>query len=245
MSTAVGALPVFVTGAGAGIGAAVVRRLAARGGRVLVSDVDPASAAVATDAGGEFHRFDVADRVAWRAVADRVRAEHGRLAGLVLNVGGGTADQPVDVLTVSDEAIDRAVAVNVGGVLNGLRALGPLLEPGPANVVVMASVRGIWPGPMDPFYSMTKHALVGFVRSAAPGLVKRGIRINAVCPGPTLTPATEKYLQGDAYYGAAPWQSADAVAALVVDLLEATTSGGVYRVLDGTVTRLRLPRPQY
>lgn len=236
--------PVFVTGAGAGIGAAVTRRLARAGRPTLISDIDPRSAELASESGA-FYCFDVADRDGWARTALDVQSRFGMLSGLVLNVGGGTGEQPVDVLSISDAALDRAVAVNCGGVLNGLRALGSLLGgEHPAHVVVMASVRGIWPGPLDPVYSMTKHALVGLVRSSAPSLMARNIRINVVCPGPTLTPATETFVAAQDYRGA-PWQPADAVAKAVMSLLDTPSTGGAYLVLDSVVTKLRLPRPRY
>ena len=76
----------------------------------------------------------------------------------------------------------RVFAVNVDGVVLGLAALRPLLAPG-ASVVVTASQAGLTPLPFDPYYAMTKHAVVGFVRSMAPPLAAVDIRINALCPG--------------------------------------------------------------
>ena len=74
------------------------------------------------------------------------------------------------------------MGVNVDGVVFGLHALLPLLEPG-AAIVVTASLAGITPYSVDPLYAMSKHAVAGLVRSLGPTLKKRDIKINAICPG--------------------------------------------------------------
>ena len=70
----------------------------------------------------------------------------------------------------------------------GVRELASRLMPGGGSIVVTASLAGLMPMPQDPVYSLTKHAVVGLVRSVAPQLEERGIRINAVCPGIVDTP---------------------------------------------------------
>ena len=88
------------------------------------------------------------------------------------------------------EAYRRVVAVNVDGVVLGTRAVARTMAPGGA-IVATASLAGLTAVESDPIYSLTKHAVVGFVRSAAPGLAARGIRLNAVCPGIVDTPMTD------------------------------------------------------
>ncbi len=58
-------------------------------------------------------------------------------------------------------------------------------------IVATASLAGLMPVPGDPIYALTKHAVIGFVRSVAPQLAERGITINAVCPGPVMTEMLE------------------------------------------------------
>ena len=103
-----------------------------------------------------------------------------------LNAGVVTGEADLDDL--SDEAYRRIMRVNVDGAVLGLRALIPLLERNEGDVVVTASLAGLTPMPSDPIYTATKHFLVGLVRSAAPGLAARGVRLNAVCPGIADTP---------------------------------------------------------
>ena len=76
----------------------------------------------------------------------------------------------------------RAVGVNVDGVVYGVRRLDRVMPKG-STIVVTASLAGLVGIADDPIYGLTKHAVVGFVRSVAPQLAERGIRIQAVCPG--------------------------------------------------------------
>ncbi len=77
--------------------------------------------------------------------------------------------------------------VNVDGVVLGVRRLAQVMPSG-GRIVVTASLAGLTAMPDDPVYAATKHAVVGFVRSAAPALAVRGITINAICPGIADTP---------------------------------------------------------
>jgi NAD(P)-dependent dehydrogenase (short-subunit alcohol dehydrogenase family) len=113
--------------------------------------------------------FDVADPDAW----ERVQAVD--LA--VLNAGILTAE--IELTKLSTEDYRRAVAVNVDGVVFGVRRLAQVMEGG--TIVATASLAGLVGMPLDAIYSLTKHAVVGFVRSVAPTLAP--IKVNAICPG--------------------------------------------------------------
>jgi len=156
----------LVTGGRSGIGAAIVARLEAEGTEVHVLDV----------ADG----FDVTDPSAWD---DAPTVE---LACL----NAGVLGPPGDVGELDVEAYRRVVAVNVDGVVLGTRAVARTMAPG-GSIVATASLAGLTAVESDPIYALTKHAVVGFVRSVAPGLASRGIRINAVCPGVVDTPMTD------------------------------------------------------
>jgi NAD(P)-dependent dehydrogenase (short-subunit alcohol dehydrogenase family) len=108
--------------------------------------------------------FDVADPAAWERV--------GRVDLACLNAGVLTGE-------LSYESYRRAVAVNVDGVVLGVLRLRDVMHGG--SIVVTASLAGLTGMPSDPVYSLTKHAVVGFVRSVAPLL--EPTRVNAVCPG--------------------------------------------------------------
>jgi NAD(P)-dependent dehydrogenase (short-subunit alcohol dehydrogenase family) len=148
----------LVTGSAGGIGRAIVAKLRAEGFEIKELDL--------------VNGFDVADPVAWEHV--------GSVDLACLNAGVLTGDG--DIATLTDEQYRRAVGVNVDGVVYGVRRLDRVMPSGSA-IVVTASLAGLVGIPDDPVYGLTKHAVIGFVRSVAPQLERRGIRIQAVCPG--------------------------------------------------------------
>jgi NAD(P)-dependent dehydrogenase (short-subunit alcohol dehydrogenase family) len=152
----------LVTGGRSGIGAAIV---AALDGDVTVLDL------------ADGH--DVGDAATWAAV-------DGSFDGAFLNAGVVTGTR--DVASLSDEEFRRVVRTNVDGVVLGTRELAARLMPDGGSIVATASLAGLTDMPLDPIYALSKHAVVGFVRSVAPQLAERGIRINAVCPGIVDTP---------------------------------------------------------
>jgi NAD(P)-dependent dehydrogenase (short-subunit alcohol dehydrogenase family) len=121
--------------------------------------------------------FYVSDAQAWETV--------GAVELACLNAGVTTGEQ--DVTRLLDDAYRRILGANLDGVVFGVRRLAEVMDSGSA-IVVTASLAGLVPSPADPIYTLTKHAVIGFVRSVAPQLEERGIRINAVAPGFVETP---------------------------------------------------------
>jgi NAD(P)-dependent dehydrogenase (short-subunit alcohol dehydrogenase family) len=126
--------------------------------------------------------FDVGDAAAWGAL-------DGDFDAAFLNAGIVTGEESIASLT--DEQYLRAMRANVDGVVYGTRELAARLMPNGGSIVATASLAGLTPTPMDPIYALAKHAVVGFVRSVAPQLAARGIRISALCPGFADTPIVE------------------------------------------------------
>jgi NAD(P)-dependent dehydrogenase (short-subunit alcohol dehydrogenase family) len=153
----------LVTGAAGGIGRAIVERFEREGASVRELDLVTG--------------FDVSDPTAWQSVE--------RVDLACLNAGVATSTAEITELTA--EEYQRVVAVNVDGVVYGVRRLARVMDHGDA-IVVTASLAGLTGVESDPIYALTKHAVVGFMRSVAPQLAERGIRINAVCPGFADTP---------------------------------------------------------
>jgi len=151
-----------VTGGRSGIGAAIVSALERDDVEVQALDL----------ADG----FDVSDPRAW----DEVDAVD--LACL----NAGVVTREADMTRVSDEQYRRILGANVDGVVFGVRRLAQVMDGG--SIVVTASLAGLTPTEADPLYALTKHAVVGFVRSTAPQLAARGIRLNMVNPGFVDTP---------------------------------------------------------
>jgi NAD(P)-dependent dehydrogenase (short-subunit alcohol dehydrogenase family) len=173
----------LVTGGASGIGEALVRRLADEGAETVIVDVDEAGARrLAEETGGRAVAANVSRGSDW----DEIAAALDRLDLACLNAGVTTGTRSIVDLT--DEQYRRILGVNVDGVVFGIRALVPLLERDGGAIAVTASLAAFTAVPDDPLYAATKHFLVGLVRSAAPELERRGVRVNAICPGYTDTP---------------------------------------------------------
>lgn len=204
----------LVTGGASGIGLLTARRFAERGADVLIADVAvDGGRAVADELGGSFVELDVSDPGSWESALDG----RGRIDVAHLNAGVLTGEAEITALT--DEQYRRAVGVNVDGVVFGTRAVARSMPDGGA-IVATASLGGLVPMPADPIYSMTKHAVVAFVRSLAPLLHPRGITVNAVCPGFADTPLVTP-------------DQREAIAAFNVPLLDpAVVADTVVRIVD-------------
>jgi NADP-dependent 3-hydroxy acid dehydrogenase YdfG len=169
-----------VTGAAGGIGAALARALVARGHEVVLADVDAAAVAtLADELGGRAVPTDVADPDA----VERLAAAAGPVELVCLNAGV-LSTHPGPVWEAPAEEWDRVLGVNLGGVVNGLRAFVPrLLEDGrPAHVLVTASLAGMltWPGGGP--YAASKHAVVAVAEQAALGLSDTPVGVTVLCP---------------------------------------------------------------
>jgi NAD(P)-dependent dehydrogenase (short-subunit alcohol dehydrogenase family) len=198
----------LVTGGRSGIGAAVVVALELEGAEVQVIDL----------ADG----FDVSDPAAWDGV--------GPVEFAALNAGVTTGEGDIGKLT--EEQYGRILGTNVHGVVNGVRRLAQVMEPGGA-IVATASLAGLTTMELDPIYAGTKHFVVGFVRSVAKQLRERGITINAVCPAIVDTPLLGE--GGGDRVRAAGYEvlSPDEVAAAILKAARSGETGQAWPVIPG------------
>jgi NAD(P)-dependent dehydrogenase (short-subunit alcohol dehydrogenase family) len=173
--------------------------------------------------------FDVGDPGAWRAL-------EGEFDGAFLNAGIGIGYP--DVSTVPDAEYERILRANLHGVVYGTRELAARLMPHGGSIVATASLAGLTGMPFDPFYTATKHAVVGFVRAAAPGLAARGIRINALCPGFTDTPIVAGEQRDNPI---APLMEPAFVAEAALRILRDEESGRAWVVQPNRVEPFRFP----
>lgn len=176
-----------VTGGASGIGKATAERFAAEGARVCVVDIDGEGAeAVARGIGGTSFAADMGGSAQVDAAFAHCEAMFGTVDVAVLNAG--IAIGVSDLATLTDSDYRRIMRVNVDGVVYGLRAaIRAMNRNGGGAIVATASLAGLIPFPPDPIYDLTKHAVVGLIRSAAPALAAQGITANCVNPGMTDT----------------------------------------------------------
>lgn len=180
----------LVTGGASGIGAAVCRLLSGHGVHVAVCDMDgERGGLLAAELGGLFVHTDVRDRSSMAAAVAATAARWGRLDIAALNAGTASAMPHNAVEPLDLDWYRQITAVNVDGVVFGIEAVLPAMrDTGGGTVVATASLAGLVPLPADPFYTMTKTAVVGLVRALAPGLAAHGVLVNALCPGFADTP---------------------------------------------------------
>jgi NAD(P)-dependent dehydrogenase (short-subunit alcohol dehydrogenase family) len=221
---------VLVTGGASGIGAAAARLLAARGSAVAIVDRDADGAArVAGEVGGIAVTADVTDPTSVERAVAEAEEQLGGLDTVLLNAGitsgqSGVADLDLD-------GYRRILGVNVDHVVYGLVAAVPALRrSGGGTIVATASLAGLVPVPADPIYALTKHAVVGYVRSAGPVLEPEGIRVNAVCPGFADTPLIAHAKES---FGDFPLLTAEDVAAAIGGVLDRGKPGECWFVQPG------------
>jgi len=177
----------LITGGTSGIGLETARQFVAEGARVAVTGSNPATLEAARAELGKDVVVIAADSgevAAQKAVADRVRKAFGGLDILFVNAGIGEF-RP---LAAWDEAsFDRSFAVNVKGPFFLVQALLPLFA-NPASIVLNTSINAHIGMPATSVYAATKAALGSLIRTLSGELIGRGIRVNAVSPGPIATP---------------------------------------------------------
>ena len=177
----------LVTGGTGGIGAATCSRLAAEGARVAAADLDLDKAReLAADIDGLGVELDVRSTDSARAAVAATESELGPLDVLVNNAG--IADDDFFVRSTEDQW-DRLIAVNVRGVLAVTHAALPgMQDRNSGSIVNVASEAGRVGSQLGTVYSATKGAVISFTKALAKETARRGVRVNAVAPGPIDTP---------------------------------------------------------
>jgi NAD(P)-dependent dehydrogenase (short-subunit alcohol dehydrogenase family) len=233
----------LVTGGSRGIGAAIVRRLAADGVEVAFTYTTNAGAADQAvtqvfEAGGRAKAYaaDAGDTDAIQDVVRRVVADFGRLDILVANAGIMVGGHPEDVTV---DAFDRLMAVNVRGVFFAATAAAQVMSEGGRIVSIGSCLAERSAGPGTTAYTLSKAALVGMTRGLAHDFAPRDITVNLVHPGPTdtdMNPATsERAARQRTKIALGRYGSADEIASAVAYLVSPAASfvSGATLAVDG------------
>ena len=189
---------VLITGGTSGIGLATAKRFLDEGARLIVTGVNPDTLAKAkAELGSDVSVLsaDSASVEAQRELAGRVAAEFGQLDVAFLNAGVSVW-QPIEDWT--EEAFDRSFAINVKGPYFLVQALLPVFAK-PASVVLNTSINAHVGAARSSVYAATKAALLNMAKTLSTELLERGVRFNAVSPGPVETPLYDKLGIPDAY----------------------------------------------
>ena len=236
----------LVTGGTSGIGLETARQFLKEGARVAVTGSNPAtieSARAALGQGVLTIRTEAGDVDGQQAVAAAVGEAFGGLDAMFVNAGIGDF-RPLEQW---DEAgFDRSFAVNLKGPFFLIRALLPLFA-NPASIVLNTSINARIGMPNSSVYAATKAGLISLARTLSGELIGRGIRVNAVSPGPIATPLHGKIGMGEAEIKALvgqipagrrgdPGEIANAVVLLASD--ESAFTVGSEFVIDGGMSNL-------
>jgi len=187
----------LVTGGTSGIGLETARQFLAEGARVAITGTNPETLETTrAELGGDVLpiRADAGDVAGQKDVAEALRKTFGGLDVLFVNAGVGEF-RPLGQW--DEAAFDRSMDINLKGPFFLIQALLPILA-NPASIVLNTSINAHIGMPMSSIYAATKAGLLSLARTLSGELIGRGIRVNAVSPGPIATPLHGKLGMGEA-----------------------------------------------
>lgn len=189
---------VLITGAAGGFGKLLAQRLAERGAKLVLGDLNEEGVReVAEGVPGEALGLacNVAKEDQVKALADACISQFGQLDIAVNNAGMST--EMKSLLKVTEHEMDLNFAVNAKSVLFGMKSQIPLMLTQGGSILNVASMAGLGAAPKLAAYCAAKHAVVGLTKTAAVEFAKKNVRVNAICPFFSYTPLIESLIESD------------------------------------------------
>lgn len=193
---------VIVTGGGSGMGRDACMALAAEGARVVLGNRNreqgEAVVGAIIAAGGQavFQPTDVSKAADCAALVQRALDVYGRLDGAFNNAG--LQREFCDIHETPDADISDVIDINLKGMMYMMKyEAAAMLRTGGGAIVNNSSIFGLKAMPRLAYYVAAKHGIIGATRAAALDYAQKGIRVNAVCPGPIKTASYDRVTGGD------------------------------------------------
>lgn len=239
----------LITGAASGIGAAIARRFSIEGAFVVVADInDTDGRVIADEISGEYAHLDVSDSMAW----DNLIAAQADFDIVVLNAGVATSPNVVGATPayplegVDNDTYERIMRTNLDGMVFGARAVIPrMVARHSGHILATASLAGIVAIGADPVYGLTKHGVVGLVKSLGVALEPHGVCISALCPGfidtPLISGTAQEFIKSSGM-GILPVEIA---ADLAMRALTERINGSQWTVMAGQQITQYVPAPPF
>ena len=186
----------IVTGAGSGIGREIALLFAREGARVVLTGrtkekIDKVCQEIIKEGGKAIAvQGDVTRRADMKNIVDKTVSSYGKIDILINNAG---INQDALISRMTEEQWDKVIKVDLKGAFNCIQeVLGTMLNQGKGVIISASSISGIYGNIGQTNYASAKAGLIGFTKTLAKELGKKGIRVNAVAPGFTITPMTAK-----------------------------------------------------
>jgi len=197
----------LVTGAGSGIGRAIVVLFAHEAAKVVVADVNEGDGKNTVDLikkeGGDaiFVQGDVSKPASVRMMADKTVEKYGKLNILVNNAGVESIGSVVDL---TEENWDRVIDINLKGTFLCSKYCTPrIIEGGGGAIINIASVLGLIGSKGEAAYCASKGGIISLTRAMALDFASNNVRVNCICPGSVLTPTFKRVMMSSGDYDVA------------------------------------------
>ncbi len=217
----------LVTGGSTGIGAAVCRLLAENGSKVAICDINSEDGEVlATEIGGRFIHCDVYSLASVESAFKTCCVELGIPEYVHLNAGIMTVPTNAPYIAIenlTEDQYQKIVGINLTGIFHGMKTALPLMREKGGGITLTASTAGLSVVPVDPMYTATKYAVIGFGRAVSAANAGSSVRINVICPGVTDTQIVPDEYRAPEFNV----MSAEVMAAEIVDLLHNGENGEI------------------